>query len=121
MIPGSNLLKTALTVIAPQTVAYYQTTGRSVNDIGEYVTAYAAPVNINGSFQAVPRSVYEQYGLDFQKNYSIFYTNSNLIDVQRNVSPDKIVFNSKDYICESANADWFSVDGWKGILCVLVN
>ena len=40
MIPGSNLLNMALSVIAKQTVAYYQANGRALNAVGQYVTTF---------------------------------------------------------------------------------
>jgi hypothetical protein len=118
-VPGSNLLKIALGVIKSQIIAYYLATGRTTNSVGQYVTTYADPQNIRGSFQAVPRNLYQAYGLDFQKNYYTFYTLNNIIDLQRDVSNDQIVFNGQRFQCESNN-DWFAVDGWKGVLCCLI-
>ena len=117
MIPGSNLLNVALTVIAAQTVMYLRELSRALNDIGQDVTTYALPVEIKGSFQPVPRKLYAQYGLDFQKSYFTLYSSTNIIDVGRDVSGDKIVFNGRLFQCESNN-DWYSEDGWKGVLCV---
>ncbi len=116
MVPGSNLLSTALTIIASQSVVYYRADGRILNNVGQDVTSYLEPQLIYGSFQPVPRSLYEKYGLDFQKIYYTFYTTSNLVDVQRNVSNDYLVFGNLKYNCESNN-DWFAMDGWKGVLC----
>jgi hypothetical protein len=120
MIPGSNLLNMALSVINTQTVQYYKAKSRTLNAVGQYVTSYDDPINVAGSFQPVPRTLYEKYGLDLQKDYFTFYVSQDLIDIQRDVSPDQIVFNSKTYQCLSAN-DWFEMDGWVGILCVLIN
>lgn len=120
MIPGSNLLSQALTIIARQAITYHQATGRTVNDIGQQVTTYAAPVIIYGSFQPVPRNLYEQYGLDFQKNYWTFYSLNDVQDIGRDVSNDQISFNDQRFQCESNN-DWYSVDRWKGILCCQIN
>lgn len=118
-VPGSNLLNLALSVIAKQTLTYYQATGRTLNAVGQEITTYASPVTVMGSFQPVPRILYEKYGLDFQKSYFTFYASVNLIDIQRDVSADQIAFGSQRYQCLSSN-DWFAVDGWKGILCVLI-
>lgn len=115
-VPGSNLLAQALTVIISQTVSYFQATARSLNDVGQYITTYAEPLSIRGSFQAVPRNLYYQYGLDLQKNYYTFYSLNDIIDIKRNVSNDQIEFNGQRFQCESNN-DWFAVDKWKGILC----
>lgn len=120
MTPGSNLLKRAAKIINQQKITYYKANSRSLNNIGQYVTVYADAVTIIGSFQPVPRRLYEQYGLDFQKSYFTFYTANNLIDIQRDVSADQIEYNSQRYQCLSSN-DWFAIDGWLGILCVLIS
>lgn len=120
MIPGSNLLNMALSVIASQAVDYYKFLSRSVNSIGMDVAVYDDPVEILGSFQVVPRNLYEKYGLDFNKFYATFYTSSDIIDVQRNVSGDQIQFNNARWQCESSN-DWYAVDGWKGMLLARID
>lgn len=119
MIPGANLLATARRLIYPQTISYYQATGTALNAINQYVPTYAAPILIKGSFQPVPREMYVKFNLDLQKSYWTFYSDQNIIDIQRDVSSDQIQFNSQTYQCLSSN-DWFAVDGWKGVLCVLV-
>jgi hypothetical protein len=116
-IPGANLLKIALGIIASQTVSYYQFLSRAPSAKGQWVATYADPVNLTGSFQPVPRKLYEQYGLDFSKSYFTFYTSNNILSTQRDVSGDQLVFNGITYQCESNN-DWFAIDGWKGVLCV---
>lgn len=118
-VPGSNLLKMALTVIARQFVIYYMDTGRTANTVGQYVTTYAPPRVVSGSFQPVPRQLYEQFGLDLQKNYFTFYAPNPLMDITRNVSGDQIAFNGVRFQVESKN-DWFAMDGWVGVLCVYI-
>ena len=117
MIPGQNLLNMALTLVAKQSVLYFQYLSRSSNSVGQDVSVYQDPVTIVGSFQPVPRKLYMQYGLDLQKNYSTFYTSNNILDVSRNVSGDQIVYNGRLYQVESDN-DWYAQDGWKGVLCI---
>lgn len=119
MIPGSNLLDFALTIIETNTVQYIKNNGRTLNSVGQYVPTYDTPVDVDGSMQPVPRSRYEIYNLDFAKNYYTFYVSSDFIGTDRNVSGDKIIFNSKLFQVQSPN-DWFAVDGWQGVLCVLV-
>lgn len=116
-IPGQNLLNIALRVIKEQTIQYYQFDTRTLNSVGQYETVFLEPVNIVGSFQPVPRSLYRTYGLDFQKEYYTFYTSNDLLDLTRDVSGDQIMFMGKRYQCQSNN-DWFKLDGWKGVLCV---
>ena len=117
MIPGSNLLNMALTLIHKQVVQYYQYVSRTPNSVGQDITTYAAPISMYGSFQAVRRELYETYGLDLQKDYSTFYTSNNVLDVTRNVSGDQLVYQGRRYQVESDN-DWYAQDGWKGVLVV---
>lgn len=119
MIPGSNLLKAALTIIAPQTVSYYRYLSRSVNNIGLEVSVYDDPIDIKGSFQPVPMNLYEQYGLDLSRSYVIFYSANDIISTMRDTSGDQIIAYGKKYQCESNN-DWHNVDGWKGVLMVMI-
>lgn len=119
MIPGSNVLKMAFSVIAKQRVLYYQAIGRVLNNVGQNVTTYNPPCTMFGSFQPVPRRLYQAYGLDLQKDYFTFYTNHNLTDIARGVSADQIVFQGQRFQVESDN-DWYAMDGWKGVLCIRV-
>ena len=117
MIPGQNLLNMAFRIIAKETVLYYKDLGRTLNSVGQDITEYAAGVPLSGSFQPVPRKLYELYGLDLQKDYYTFYVSAALLDVDRDISGDQIAFNGQRFQCESDN-DWFAIDGWKGVLCV---
>lgn len=116
-IPGQNLLNMALTVIAKQPMRYYRALGRTLNSVGQDITQYAPVQTIYGSWQPVPRRLYEQFGLDLQKDYFTLYTSNNVIDITRDVSGDQVAFNGQRYQCESNN-EWFQLDGWNGILCV---
>lgn len=116
-IPGQNLLNMALTVISRQSLTYYKFAARTLNIIGQDITIYDTPITLVGSWQPVPRKLYQQYGLDLQKDYFTFYTSNNVLDLERDISGDQVAFNGKRYQCESDN-DWYQMDGWKGILCV---
>jgi hypothetical protein len=118
-IPGANVLKMAFRLLTHEDITYYQYQDRTQNNVGQDVTEYAPPVIIRGSFQPVPRRMYAQYGLDFQKEYYTFYTSNNLLDIQRDVSGDQIWFQGVRYQCESSN-EWFGIDGWVAILCVAI-
>lgn len=117
MIPGQNLLNMAFRVIAQQALVYYHYLGRTQNSVGQDVSQYSEGRKIVGSFQPIQRVLYEQLGLDLQKDYWNFYASSNLQDVARMVAGDQIAFNGNRYQCES-DTDWFQIDGWKGALFV---
>lgn len=119
MIPGQNILNMALTLIARQTISYHQYLSRSLNVIGQDVTLYKPTVSIVGSFQPVPREIYEVLGLDLQKSYFRFFTSNDLLDINRDVSGDQISFDGKRYQVESAT-QWYKLDGWKELLCVQI-
>ena len=120
MIPGSNLLNKAFTLIGKTTVSYYTDAGRTVNAVGQYVTSYSAAANVTGSLQAVKQELYDKYGLDFQKKYYMLYVSRDAIDVGRDVSGDQFEHNGYRYQCESLT-NWYSIDGWVSILAVQVS
>jgi hypothetical protein len=117
MIPGSNLLSVALSVISSQSVQYFKFNGRTTNAIGLFDDTYDAPVTLQGSWQFVPRNLYMQNGLDMQKIYANFYVSANIIDVQRDVAGDQFIYEGRRYQAESLTP-WFTQDGWVSILCV---
>ena len=127
MIPGINLLNIALTAISPQTVAYYQATGRVLNSVGQYVTQFAPPVNIVGSFQPVTYSTnvraqdrFSDNGLDYaRETFTLHTSDKTIVGLARNISGDQIVFEGKRYQCESSDR-WRKIDGWVSILCILI-
>lgn len=116
MIPGSNILNMAFSVIGQHELTLYKAVGRTVNSVGYDVTSYAAPVKIRGSVQAVPRSRYADLGLDLNENYISLFTCSRVSDVQRGQSGDKILFDCKSYQVTS-KTDWQGIDGWQSVIC----
>src|SRR5580692_4896145 len=102
-VPGINLLNMALTIIAKQTLSYYQFVSRAPNAVGQDLTVYADPVNLVGSWQPVPRHLYDIYGLDLQKDYFTFYSSNNILDIQRDISGDQLIFMGKRYQVVSNN------------------
>lgn len=121
MIPGINLLNMALSIIGTQTVSYYKANGRTLGVQKQYITTYDDPLTLEGSFQPVTRNIQQIYGLDLNKTYVILYVSQELIDVQRDVSSDKVIFGSQTYICVQADGPWFKIDGWVGMLMVLTS
>ena len=120
MIPGSNLLQMALRVIAPQSLKYYAFVSRSENEVGILESKYSLPTIVNGSFQAVPRSVYSFMGLDFSKQYFMFYASADINNLTRGSAGDKLEFKGKFFEVMSETA-WHAIDGWNGIMCVLLD
>lgn len=119
MIPGQNILNMALSVIAKTCFDYYKFSARTTNSIAQYQSTYNPPQTLQGSVQAIPRNLYEQYGLEFQKYYLKFYVSKNVIDVSRNNSGDMIVYCGNNYQILSITP-WFGIDGWVEIIAVQV-
>lgn len=119
IVPGSNLLNMAFSLIGQQVVAWEVFQGMTTNDAGVDVPTWATPVDIGGSLQPVPKSLIQQLGLDWTKNYINFYASRDIGDVVRDKTGDRITYAGKVYQVLSDN-DWFMQDGWKGVMAVEV-
>lgn len=119
IVPGSNLLKMAQTVIRAQTVQYRAFVSRLPNSVGLIETTFAAAVPVKGNFQPVPRTMYEHLGLDYTKNYAMLYSTELMQDVTRDRTGDQFDFGGVVWQIESAN-NWHAVDGWNGLLAIEV-
>lgn len=119
LVPGSDILSIAMRVIATQAFQYYAFVSRVPNDVGQYISVFADPLTLRGSIQPIPRNLYMQYGLDFQRNYLVFYVQKDVFDVTRDISGDQMFFNGHTFQCIS-NTDWFPMDGWVSILTVQI-
>ena len=119
MIPGSNLLNLAMSVIQKAQLGYSAYVGRTLAANGDYVPAYASAVMIGGSIQPIKRNLYEHMGLDFDKNYVNVFVPNNVLDVQRASAGDQFTFNNRTFQVLS-NEAWFEMDGWDQVLCVEV-
>lgn len=115
-VPSSVILQQALTAIRCAVIQYYRANGRTLNDVGQWLTTHDQPITVYGSFQPVPKKLYEQWGLNLQKSYYIFYSLQKIVDVKRDVSNDQISYNGERFQCES-NTGWFRADSWDAVLC----
>lgn len=112
-----NLLNAALTLIPPVTVMWSKATGRTQNAMGQWITAYDAPVPLTCSFQPIEKAKYEALGLDMNKHYFVLYGSNDLTAVDRDTSGDVIDFRGKRYQSEDA-IEWYYYNGWKGMVFV---
>lgn len=119
IVPGSNLLNAAFALIARQSFLYIAYDERLIQTTGMYVPEYAAGVMVTGSVQAVPRTLFERMGLDFQKNYSTFFVPQAIQGVDRATTGDRFYFNNRLWQVQSTT-EWVGVDGWDEALCVQV-
>lgn len=116
----SNLLKKALNIIPGESYKYLKFEREEVNDFGISVPVYAEPVTItpaNGMVQSPENSLYQQLGLDLDKNYKIFYGAVSIKGNEDQPQPDQFIYDGKTFETVR-NADWFNYDGWCGVLAV---
>lgn len=118
-VPGSNLLNMALSLIGPQPVAWAAFSGMTTNAAGIDVPTWAAAVTVYGSFQPASNTLLQTLGLDWNKNYAIFYASQAFTEPDRDMSGDRLTYAGKTYQVESGSK-WFTQDGWEGVLCVEV-
>lgn len=117
IVPGSNLLNIALTVIASQQIVLYRAVGRTENAVGKWVTTYAPGYPVDGSWQPVDRSKYESQGLDLEKDYFMFYASERIEGIQRGRAPDVCERNGRKY-STVGEVPWYDVDGWQSAMFV---
>lgn len=120
MIPGSNLFLMAASVISLQDITYYRFKERTQNAAFQFISVYDDPITIQASFQPIQRNLYQEYGLDLQKNYAMIYCANDILDVQRDISGDKMVYAGKTYQCQS-NLYIYDLDGWVGVMVVQID
>jgi len=116
-IPGSNILNMAMGLIGAQTVGWLQFTGFATNAAGVDVPNFAAPVDVPGSFQAVPFKLVQELGLDWSKTYGTFYASRNFGDPERDKTGDRLTYAGKVWQIVSKTT-WHAQDGWDYVLCV---
>lgn len=119
IIPGANLLSLAMGPLARQELQHCAFVSRAVDGAGEYVSTFADPVTITGSFQAINRATYQLLGLNLQKAYANLYTSADVRTLGRDREGDLLTYLGETWQAES-DQDWRGVDGWRKILCVRV-
>jgi hypothetical protein len=118
-IPGANLLSIAARVLRFETVGHRAFTGRAVNAAGDWVSTFAASVDISASVQAVNTKLYQQLGLDLTKNYIMIYTSANVLGTDRDREGDLITFAGATWQAQSGQ-DWRPMDSFRKMLCIEV-
>lgn len=116
-VPGANLLRMANRLIKFDAIMWSKFVSQA-KGAGMIVQAvYATPQAITGSVQPITRQMYEQMGLDLQKDYFTVFTETPLRDLRRDSNCDLLDFKGRRFAVES-NTDWKNEDGWIAALCV---
>lgn len=119
IVPGANLLSLAARVLQMQTLGHRAFVSRSVGASGDFVSTFAASVDIQGSMQAVDRKLYQELGLNLAKNYNILYTSASVRPTDRDREGDLLTFAGRTWQAES-DMSWADTDGFRKLLCVEV-
>ena len=115
IVPGSNLLKMAHRLIRFQQVTYFMAEGRELNAARQWVPTFLPGIPLAASVQAVSRNSYAAMGLDFNSLYVNIWASLDLVDLKRDSSGDRFIYNDQLYQM-SKGQNWFSQDGWA--MCV---
>ena len=106
-----NIFNIVRKAIPTYTVDYQTSTGRTVNNIGQYETTYTAPVQINANIQPVNQTLMQTLGLDFQKVYITAHLPLEPKTVHAGESGDILTFNGSSYkIIHIEN--WYETGGY---------
>lgn len=119
MVPGSNLLNIALSVIQPTSGVFVKKfQGDGENSFGGTVKTYTDPLPLNGvSVQPVTKEQIQQTGLALNKEYIYIWTRSDVESAYRGRQCDLINWNGEDYEV-APESDWIKQDGWKQVTAV---
>ena len=100
-----------------KTFTFYKYEGATIDDMGRDVPSYADAVTYRGSIQPVPNKMYEQLGLDLDKNYKTVFCSKLMYSNAESVQPDRIVYDGRTYeIVENKN--WYETNGYTKVLMV---
>lgn len=114
-----NLLKRALRALPKQSVEWFKFEEDRVDDAGYSMPSYISKGIVIGSFQPMEEKDALQAGLSVSKQYALFYTNASIENVERDTSPDYVIYGGKRYDVIGVR-DWHLEDGWKAVTLVEV-
>lgn len=116
-----NLLPIAMSATSilgcNQQFEFYQFQGSTLDDLGRDIPQYSDPMNLKGSIQAVPNKMYEQLGLDLDKNYITVFCPQLIQSLAQNSQPDKIIWNNRTFEAVETK-DWTNLNGYTKALFV---
>lgn len=100
-----------------KTFQFLKYKGTAIDLMGRDVPEFEDPVTLTGSIQPVSNKMYEQLGLDLNKNYKVVYSPALMQSIAENLQPDRIVFENRTYEI-TENKDWYSSNGWTKVIAV---
>lgn len=113
----NNLLNAALRIIPKQRIVWRKFAGFDIDEQGLKINRYAQGVELTGSVQAVDRNIYDQLGLDQEKEYLAVYAPADIKGVSAQNAPDIIEFGGAAYKVVR-NYPWYFYNGWAGVVVI---
>lgn len=100
---------------------FYKFKGSTLDELGRDIPEYFDPASYTGSIQAVPNRIYEQLGLELDKNYKTIFCPELMRSLAESTQSDIIEYDGKKYqIIENKN--YYETNGWtKALVAELKN
>ena len=116
-----NLLNTAMAATCilgcNKTFTFLKYLGTTIDDMGRDIPQFDEPKTLTGSIQAVSNEMYEQLGLDLNKNYKIVFSSTLMKSLAEDIQPDRIIYNNRTFELVE-NKNWYDTNGWTKALVV---
>jgi hypothetical protein len=118
-ILGGHILKRAMQLTGSERIGYSKFCNKETNSAGYDVPVYSAPIFITAQPQAVSRSQIAYNGLDFERDYMMFYTESPVNDLHRDGEADRLFYDAQTFEVV-ANTAWRKPQGFVGVMAVRI-
>lgn len=112
-----NLLEAALEILPKQSFKYLKYLGNQINELGVSRPIYADAIELTGSIQIPELSIYQDMGLDLEKNYRNIYVSADIRGNEKQPLPDRFIFSNSVWEVVK-NSPWYEFNCWCGVLVV---
>lgn len=112
-----NLLEVALGILPKQPVKYLKYLGNEINELGVSRPNFADAIELMGSVQVPELSLYQDLGLNLEKNYRKIYVSADIRGNEKQPMPDRFVFANSTWEVVK-NSPWYEYNSWCGVLVV---
>lgn len=118
---GFNVLNPAMAATAilgcNKSFIFLKYKGTTIDMMGRDVPEFAEPITHTGSIQPVSNKMYEQMGLDLDKNYKTVFCSALMQSIAENIQPDRIIYDGRTFELVE-NKNWYETNGYTKVLMV---
>ena len=115
-----NIFSMVSGLIGTQEFTWLRFSTRTTNEIGLDVTNTYPPLKVRGVVQPLQNDLREQYGIEFNVRSIIVYMPYNVLDIERDISGDRIIYRDLTYQVRNVT-DWYHQNGWVSFIAVEIN